>query len=83
MRGYQIVVSTRKNKKYDVYKGGKYVVSFGDKRYQHYKDSTMLKHYSNLDHLDKVRLKNFRTRFGGMDRTDKTKALYWSWHYLW
>jgi hypothetical protein len=34
-----IVLSTRKNKKYDVYNwDNKYLFSFGDNRYMHYKD---------------------------------------------
>ena len=35
---YTFKISTKKNKKYDVYKNSKYLVSFGDKNYQHYKD---------------------------------------------
>jgi hypothetical protein len=76
-----VVMSTRNNKKYDVYKHGKYVLSFGDMRYQHYKDK--LGNYSNLDHNDEVRRKKFRDRFGGRDHNNPDKALYWSWNYLW
>ena len=35
---YIIKVSNRRNKKYDVYKNGSYMVSFCDKRYQQYHD---------------------------------------------
>ena len=34
---YTFKVSTRKHKKYDAFKNGKYVVSFGDNRYQQYR----------------------------------------------
>lgn len=39
-------------------------VSFGDKRYQHYKDQTPLKLYSHLDHLDPKRRASYRARHG-------------------
>lgn len=46
--------STRKHKKYDVFdKEGKKVLSFGDKRYQQYKDK--IGYYKELDHNDKKR----------------------------
>ena len=40
---YQFKVSTRKNKKYDVYENNKYIVSFGDNRYEQYEDKTPIK----------------------------------------
>ena len=43
---YVFKVSTRTNKKYDVYKDNKYLVSFGDKRYEQYEDKTPIKYYS-------------------------------------
>jgi len=54
--------STLKHKKYDVFnKGsGKKALSFGDTRYQQYKDK--IGFYSNLDHLDKQRRKNYYKR---------------------
>jgi hypothetical protein len=63
--------STRKNKKYMadieingvVYKN----VHFGDTRYQHFKDSTPLKLYSNLDHNDLTRKDNFYKRHANND----------------
>ncbi len=42
---YKFKISTKRNKKYDVNKNEKYLVSFGDKNYQHYKDVTPLKYY--------------------------------------
>lgn len=57
--------STVKNKKYDAilrnYINNKKIkISFGDIRYQQYKDSLGL--YSHLDHLDKKRKNAFRAR---------------------
>ena len=49
---YSFRVSTKSNKKYDVYKDKKYLTSFGDKNFQHYEDKTPLRYYSNLNHLD-------------------------------
>ena len=81
MENYEIKISTRKNKKYDVFKNGNYHLSFGDSRYQQYKDTTPLKHYSNLDHNDKQRLKNYYSRFRMTG--DKNLARYWSNKFLW
>jgi len=47
-------------KKYDVYKDNKYMVSFGDKRYQQYYDK--IGHYRNMDHNDKTRRKLYHLR---------------------
>ena len=49
---YKPFVSKATNKKYSVYikssSGGKKLIHFGDRRYQHYKDK--LGHYSSKDH---------------------------------
>lgn len=80
--GYKIYVSNRKNKKYDVYKNDKYVLSFGDSNMQHYKDR--LGYYSYLDHNDKKRRVNFKNRFKKLiAENDKNKPTYWSTKYLW
>lgn len=72
--------STRIHKKYMVYYKDKWV-HFGDNRYQHYKDSTPLKLYSNLDHGDNRRKELYYMRHG---RTkNKYSAKYWSNKYLW
>ena len=81
INGYTIKVSTRKNKKYDVYKDDKYITSFGDKRYQHYKD--LIGYYSSLNHNDKKRRDNYRMRHKNDYINDDSKAGYWSYHYLW
>lgn len=78
---YQIRVSKRKNKKYDVYKNGLYLLSFGDNRYEQYRDSTGIGAYSHLDHLNKERRRLYYARHGRT--TDKNSAKYWSNKYLW
>lgn len=82
IEGYDIFVSKRKNKKYDVYKDGKYILSFGQRNMQHYRDK--IGHFSNLDHNDKQRLANFKNRFRQLiAKNDKNSAMYWSDKYLW
>lgn len=76
---YEIIVSNRKNKKYDVFKNGKYLVSFGDVRYEQYYDK--LGHYSHLNHLDEKRKSNYYSRFGNDAKKDSAK--YFSHMYLW
>ncbi len=62
----RIEKSPSKNKKYraDVLLDGiEYKdVDFGDTRYEHFKDSTPLKLYSNLDHNDTNRLRLYHLR---------------------
>jgi hypothetical protein len=76
---YSFKVSTRKNKKYDVYKNGKYLLSFGSKTHQQYQDK--IGYYKNLDHNDKVRRDNYYKRFGKNAKKDTPK--YFSHNYLW
>ena len=78
---YTFKVSTRKHKKYDAFKNGKYVVSFGDNRYQQYKDSTPLHHYKKLNHYDKNRRRLSSARHGKTAK--KGSAKYFSHKYLW
>lgn len=77
---YYITKSKHKNKKYDIYHNGHFLLSFGDTRYEHYRDKTPLKLYSALDHKDKDRLINFwkRHKF----TMNKNSANYWA-RYLW
>ena len=80
--GYKIYVSTRKGKKYDVYKDDKYIVSFGAFGLSQYKD--LLGHYKSLDHNDKIRRNAFNSRFKRLiDKHDKNSGIYWSSKYLW
>ena len=76
---YSFNISTRKNKKYDVYKNGKYLLSFGSKNHQQYQDK--IGYYKNLDHNDKVRRDNYYKRFG--KSTKKDTAKWFSHNYLW
>jgi hypothetical protein len=75
----EIRISTRKNKKYDVYKNHKFLVSFGDKRYAQYNDK--LGAYSHLDHKDNKRRENYYKRFG--KNAKYLSAKYFSHKYLW
>jgi hypothetical protein len=56
-------------------------VHFGDNRYQQYTDSTSLKLYSHLDHLDKIRRKNYYARHG--KKANLYSAKWFSHKYLW
>ena len=81
---YKPFVSTAKNKKYSVYvksdnKSGKKIIHFGDKRFGQFKDK--IGHYSDLDHGDKQRKKNYYSRHG--KTKDKDSAKYWSHKILW
>lgn len=75
---YIVVPSRKKDKKYDVYVDGKYLLSFGSRAYEHYYDR--FGYYSDLNHLDKKRRKLFYARHGKTN--DVKSALYWS-KYLW
>ena len=81
--------STRKDKKYMVKVGNKWV-HFGNKNYQQYFDKVPLKLYSHLDHKDPERRSNYRSRHkaiklkdGTLAYKNKNSASYWSWLYLW
>ena len=85
--------STRKNKKYMVRLLDNPTngwIHFGDLRYEHYKDKTPLKLYSNLDHNDKQRRKDYLTRSmaikdkqGNLTYNNKNSPNYYSIKYLW
>lgn len=78
---YKIMKSVRKNKKYDVYLDDKYITSYGDKRYQHFKDKFGL--YSHLNHNDEKRRESYRKRHQNDYIDDPNYAGYWSYNYLW
>lgn len=82
---FQVVApSTHKNKKYDVFHNSKYLVSFGDNRYQQYHDK--IGYYSHLDHKNPQRRQNYRLRHSNdisVLENDPCGAGWWSWHYLW
>jgi hypothetical protein len=77
--GFLFKKSKRKNKKYDVFKNNIYLLSFGDSRYQQYKDKIGI--YKSLDHNDKKRRDNYYARHGKESRMGTAK--YFSHKYLW
>jgi len=77
--GFLFRKSKRKNKKYDVFKNNIYLLSFGDNRYQQYKDKIGI--YRALDHNDKKRRDNYYARHGKESRMGTAK--YFSHKYLW
>jgi hypothetical protein len=78
---YTFKVSTKQNKKYDVFKNGKYLVSFGDKRYGQFQDKTPLQHYAKLNHFDNTRRQNYYKRHGINPVFESAK--YFSSKFLW
>lgn len=70
--------STRKNKKYAVFKDGKMLTHFGDKRYGQYHDKIGL--YSHLDHGDEKRRANYYKRHGN---AKFESAKWFSHNFLW
>lgn len=79
--------SKTEGKKYDAILENKITkkikhVPFGDKTMQHYKDVTPLKLYSHLDHNDKQRRDNFRSRHGENAKY-KFSSAYFAQKYLW
>ena len=75
--------STRKNKKYDVYRKStkKYITSFGDPTYQQFQDKTPVKLYKHLDHNDPKRKKLYYARHGKDAKFESPK--YFSHKFLW
>lgn len=87
-------VRGRGNHKYTAILSDGKRVSFGDKRYQHYKDRVPKKlgggKWSHKDHLDAKRRKNYRDRHGGMRNSQgkryvdiKYTPAWFSYRYLW
>ena len=80
--GYIVKAPSRRiNKKYDVYKNNKYLFSYGDLRYEHYKDR--IGYYSDLDHMDTKRRKLYRIRHQHDHIDNPNFPGYWSYHLLW
>ena len=88
---YKPFKSPLKGKKYAVYvkrDDKKVLIHFGDSSMQHFKDK--LGEWSNLDHNDKARRKNFLTRTAGIKNKkgeftafNKNYANYWARRILW
>ena len=77
--GFLFKKSKRKNKKYDVFKNNRYVVSFGDNRYQQFKEKIGI--YKALDHGDKKIRDNYYAMHGKESRLGIAK--FFSHKYLW
>ena len=59
-------------------------ISFGAKGYAQYKDSTGLKLYSSLDHLDEERRKRYLKRHEGEGNASRKYSAGWfATNYLW
>lgn len=79
--------SHTKKKKYDAIlvnkkTGRTKTVPFGAKGYQHFKDSTGLGHYSNLNHGDRDRRRRYRARHRATAK-HKFSSSWFSYYYLW
>ena len=90
MKTLKFEKSKSKNKKYAVITPSGKKINFGDLRYEHFKDTTPLKLYKNLNHNDKKRQKNYCARSAGIK--DKQGKLtknnlesdnHYSMKYLW
>lgn len=83
-----ITPSKRKFKKYDAVLKEKMsrravTVSFGDMRYQHFKDQTTDKTFKHLNHLDPVRRWRYKKRHEGHIKKGYYSPGYFSMKYLW
>ena len=77
--GFKYKPSTRRNKKYDVFKNGKYITSFGDARYAQYFD--LIGKYGDNNHIDPKRRRLYYRRHG--KTTDTNSSKYHSHKILW
>ena len=59
----------------------RYICSFGDKRYEQYKDK--IGYYKSLDHNDKERRKQYKERHKNDYINDPNYSGFWSYRYLW
>lgn len=79
---YVSAPSRRKHKKYDVYdKDQRYMLSFGNTRYQQFHDK--FKYYKHLNHEDEERRRLYTLRHKNNNINNPNYAGYWSYHYLW
>jgi hypothetical protein len=87
-------VSSNKTKKYTAHLPSGKNVHFGARGYQHYKDQVPKKlgggKWSNKDHLDPKRRKNYRARHAGVINKDGKRAIdvkyspaWFSYYFLW
>ena len=81
-KNYTAVAPSRvKDKKYDIYKNGKYLLSFVSRIYQQYYDQ--IGFYRYLDHRDEYRRLLYRVRHKKDHIDDPNYPGYWSYWYLW
>ena len=81
-KNYTAVAPSRvKDKKYDIYYNGKYLLSFGSRSYQQYHDK--IGYYQYLDHHDEYRRLLYRIRHQSDHINDPNYSGYWSWNFLW
>ena len=75
--------STRRHKKYMAVflDGRRPAVHFGDSRYAQYRDSTPLRLFSHLDHLDPKRRASYYARHG--TKAEPYSAKWFSHKFLW
>lgn len=85
---YRFRKSTKKGYKYDALLRDGRIVHFGRLPYQHYMDKIGL--WSKLDHGDKRRRSNYRSRHKGIITADGTPAVevkespaWFALHFLW
>lgn len=78
---YIVKPSSSPNKKYDVFKDNKKILSFGARDYQHYYDK--LGHYSNLNHHNEQRRDNYRKRHQHTNINNVNSPAYWALRILW
>jgi len=76
------------NKKYTAVVPGHGKISFGDRRYQQFRDSVPKSLggglYTHLNHSDRMRRANYRRRHGAQGYQNKIYSPSWfSWHFLW
>ena len=57
-------------------------LKFGHKKYEQYKDSTVLGAYSHLDHNDETRRESHRKRHA-KEKDVKFSSGWFSYHYMW
>lgn len=97
-KGTKFYVPKSGNKKYKVIipqRGGKTkTVQFGDRRYEHFRDSVPRSmgggQWSDLNHNDAKRRKNYRARHAGAHNKDGKRSIdvryspaWFSYHFLW
>lgn len=87
----QFRLSTRKNKKYDVYYNGRWI-PFGQMGYEHYKTSSKIPIELHVypEHGDEIRRESYRRRAskiinkeGEYTYLNKNYPNYWAYNYLW